>query len=148
MGGYVYRPASPPAIDFALRYPPPPPLRSGNDLARCLNWGGSIAQLQQQPLPGLLEEVAVAVPTLLDRWDVRITPEVGTGVGEGRARCRGRNEQGAPNAATLCPGPACTRALPARDSPIRHTRGRQLESWWTCTCTLSHPRRHPREKEA
>ena len=56
---------------------PTPFLRSGNDLARCLNWGGSIAQLQQQPLPGLLEEVAVAVPTLLDRWDVRITPEVG-----------------------------------------------------------------------
>ena len=50
-----------------------PRLNPGNDLARCLNWGGGMYAYQQAgvgELLGLLEQSAV---TLLDRWDVRIT---------------------------------------------------------------------------
>ena len=48
---------------------------AGNDLARCLNWGGGMYAYQQHgvgDLLGLLEQSAV---TLLDRWNVRITPQ-------------------------------------------------------------------------
>lgn len=51
------------------------PVGTGNDLARCLNWGGGLRQLQRSTLPTLLEEVAfAAAPTQLDRWNVNITP--------------------------------------------------------------------------
>ena len=56
----------------ALATLPPP----GNDLARCLNWGGGMGAYQGQgvgDLLGLLEQCAV---TLLDRWNVRFTPQV------------------------------------------------------------------------
>jgi hypothetical protein len=36
-----------------------------------------VAKLMRKPLSELLEEVAVAVPTALDRWDVQIKPHVG-----------------------------------------------------------------------
>ena len=56
-------------------------------MARCLNRGGSVARLQRTPLPELLDEVAVAaVPTTLDRWDVRISPEASGGGNRGMER--------------------------------------------------------------
>eukprot|EP00955_Chlamydomonas_euryale_P026236 277183-Chlamydomonas_euryale.AAC.1 len=48
------------------------PMGTGNDLARCLRWGGSITTLGHSPLPVLLDEVADALPARLDRWEVRI----------------------------------------------------------------------------
>ncbi|KAJ9510758.1 hypothetical protein QJQ45_027622 [Haematococcus lacustris] len=57
---------------------PPPvailPMGTGNDLARCLGWGGGLSQLPPQGLAGLLQDVAAAAPARLDRWALTVTP--------------------------------------------------------------------------
>ncbi|KAK9855135.1 hypothetical protein WJX84_000838 [Apatococcus fuscideae] len=57
---------------------PPPlailPLGTGNDLARCLNWGGGLAALREQGLPAALAQIEQASLSLLDRWQVAIQP--------------------------------------------------------------------------
>lgn len=45
---------------------------AGNDLARCLNWGGGLYVLRDRGLPAMLHDVEHATVSLLDRWDVRI----------------------------------------------------------------------------
>jgi len=50
------------------------PMGTGNDLARCLNWGGGVGELMQKSLPVLLGEVMDAAPSPLDRWNVTFTP--------------------------------------------------------------------------
>lgn len=52
------------------------PLGTGNDLARVLNWGGSLgAALKGGGLQELLQAVLHSTPALFDRWDVRIQPK-------------------------------------------------------------------------
>ena len=46
--------------------------RAGNDLARCLNWGGGLYVLRDRGLPAMLHDVEHATVSLLDRWDVQI----------------------------------------------------------------------------
>ena len=49
----------------------------GNDLARVLNWGGSLcATLAGCGLQELLQAVHHSTPAPFDRWDVRIQPTV------------------------------------------------------------------------
>jgi len=48
----------------------PLPLGTGNDLARCLGWGGSFDALQADAINQMLREVQRAKTVLLDRWDV------------------------------------------------------------------------------
>lgn len=50
-------------------------LRAGNDLARCLNWGGGLYVLRDRGLPAMLHDVEHATVSLLDRWDVQITKQ-------------------------------------------------------------------------
>ena len=45
----------------------------GNDLARCLNWGGGLYVLRDRGLPAMLHDVEHATVSLLDRWAVQIT---------------------------------------------------------------------------
>ena len=45
----------------------------GNDLARCLNWGGGLYVLRDRGLPAMLHDVEHATVSLLDRWTVQIT---------------------------------------------------------------------------
>ena len=47
-------------------------MHAGNDLARCLNWGGGLYVLRDRGLPAMLHDVEHATVSLLDRWDVRI----------------------------------------------------------------------------
>ena len=52
-------------------------MSTGNDLARVLNWGGSLgAALKGGGLQELLQAVLHSTPALFDRWDVRIQPKV------------------------------------------------------------------------
>jgi hypothetical protein len=47
--------------------------RAGNDLARCLNWGGGLGALREKGLPAVLHDIEHATVALLDRWEVAIT---------------------------------------------------------------------------
>lgn len=49
---------------------------SGNDLARCLGWGGNLSQYAGNSLASVLNEVAAATPVRMDRWSVTLTPLV------------------------------------------------------------------------
>jgi hypothetical protein len=53
---------------------PPPvgimPLGTGNDLARCLGWGGGYRTWRHVGVVGMLSEVANASVALLDRWTI------------------------------------------------------------------------------
>ena len=46
---------------------------AGNDLARCLNWGGGLYVLRDRGLPAMLHDIEHATVSLLDRWTVQIT---------------------------------------------------------------------------
>ncbi|KAK9785856.1 hypothetical protein WJX73_007544 [Symbiochloris irregularis] len=69
--------ASSPA-ELPEHWTPPPvavlPLGTGNDLARCLNWGGSAA-FSHRSLSTTLHDVEHATIALLDRWKVSIEPQ-------------------------------------------------------------------------
>lgn len=45
---------------------------AGNDLARCLNWGGGLYALREKGLPAVLHDIEHATVALLDRWEVAI----------------------------------------------------------------------------
>ena len=63
--------------DFPEVNPPPPvgiiPLGTGNDLARVLGWGGGF---NNDLMSELLTQIQEAHPAVLDRWEVRITPNL------------------------------------------------------------------------
>ncbi|KAK9817740.1 hypothetical protein WJX72_001471 [[Myrmecia] bisecta] len=50
------------------------PLGTGNDLARCLNWGSGLHEFQHSGMSAILKEVEQATVALLDRWTVSIQP--------------------------------------------------------------------------
>ncbi|KAL4436134.1 hypothetical protein ABPG77_005582 [Micractinium sp. CCAP 211/92] len=56
------------------QWKPPPvavlPLGTGNDLARCLGWGGGHGPWQQEGVSTMLAEVQHAAPLHIDRWSV------------------------------------------------------------------------------
>lgn len=47
---------------------------AGNDLARCLNWGGGLGAWQPSGLASVLHDVETAIVALLDRWNISIEP--------------------------------------------------------------------------
>lgn len=53
-------------------------LFAGNDLARCLNWGGGLGSVRSRGLDHCLLEVALAQQVQVDRWRVTIEPQVCT----------------------------------------------------------------------
>jgi diacylglycerol kinase (ATP) len=61
---------------------------AGNDLARCLNWGGGLYVLRDRGLPATLHDVEHAAVSLLDRWDVRIQNRHSPGEQPGSAKQR------------------------------------------------------------
>eukprot|EP00236_Picocystis_salinarum_P003681 CAMPEP_0183828268 /NCGR_PEP_ID=MMETSP0807_2-20130328/2696_1 /TAXON_ID=88271 /ORGANISM="Picocystis salinarum, Strain CCMP1897" /LENGTH=691 /DNA_ID=CAMNT_0026073455 /DNA_START=527 /DNA_END=2602 /DNA_ORIENTATION=- len=46
------------------------PLGTGNDLARCLGWGGNFDALQADAIDQMLRDIQRARAVLLDRWDI------------------------------------------------------------------------------
>lgn len=56
-------------------------LLAGNDLARCLNWGGGLGSVRSRGLDHCLLEVALAQQVQVDRWRVCIEPQVRGGRG-------------------------------------------------------------------
>ena len=51
-------------------------LRAGNDLARVLHWGGSMAGYASYSARDMLRAVNQSTVALLDRWNVSIQPTV------------------------------------------------------------------------
>lgn len=50
-------------------------LYAGNDLARCLGWGGGLQAILQKGMQSLLRDIELnAIVSLLDRWNVVIQP--------------------------------------------------------------------------
>jgi len=63
-----------------MEWIPPPvavmPLGTGNDLARCLGWGGGYAEWRHEGPSRVLAEVSQAAVGLLDRWKLTFTEEM------------------------------------------------------------------------
>lgn len=82
-------PAAPPLPEHPLpaHWTPPPvgvlPLGTGNDLARCLNWGGGIYTVRESGMTALMYDLQRAAVVLLDRWNVAITSPAATGEKKG-----------------------------------------------------------------
>jgi diacylglycerol kinase (ATP) len=52
-------------------------LGTGNDLARCLNWGGGIYTVRESGMTALMYDLQRAAVVLLDRWNVAISSPSG-----------------------------------------------------------------------
>ncbi|DBB13812.1 TPA: hypothetical protein ACH3X3_000808 [Trebouxia sp. C0006] len=55
------------------------PLGTGNDLARCLNWGGGLGAFHSRGLSAVLQDIEQSTVALLDRWDIKIQPQTPPG---------------------------------------------------------------------
>lgn len=44
------------------------PLGTGNDLARCLNWGGGLGAFHSRGISAVLQDIEQSTVALLDRW--------------------------------------------------------------------------------
>ncbi|KAL0033148.1 hypothetical protein WJX79_005638 [Trebouxia sp. C0005] len=55
------------------------PLGTGNDLARCLNWGGGLGAFHSRGLTAVLQDIEQSTVALLDRWDIKIQPQTPPG---------------------------------------------------------------------